>query len=285
MENLEHQDFDADAAFDEAAETLEKGELTADNTASDAEETNQDTSDQGEQSTQEQAPDLPDWLANATDDVKQRFRELEADNQRYQHQARSQTGRVGALTKKYQQQQAENERLRAELEQIKQSNQPHFEGELSRLRDDYPDIAALLEKMIAHQEKRIGDVSKPLESMTEANMRNLAQQELDNSIEYVTQLIPDAEQILSDPQFSIWLDKQPSGVRSMFTSDDPNDAIYLLKEFKNAMSLNADRKAKQTQQLSALSLPNGRNAPKGGDEIDEDLLFDRIANEMKKQRY
>ncbi|MGY4848507.1 hypothetical protein [Pasteurella multocida] len=290
MENQEHQEFDADAAFEEAAQSLEtSGELTATEKPLDAEETTKDTPDQREdgqeQPKKEVEDDLPEWLANASDEVKENFRNLEADKKRYQQNARSQIGRVGALNKKYQQKQAENARLLAEIEQLKQQSKPQFEGELAQLREDYPEVAAVFDKLLAHQNQRLEDISKPLNSIAEANMRDLAQQELDNGIHYVTQLIPDAEQILSDPQFTNWLNQQTPGIQSMFSSSDPNDAVYLLKEYKNAVSANAERRAKQAQQLSATTLPTGRNTPKGGEEIDENALFDQIAAQLDKQRF
>ncbi|HII3689309.1 TPA: hypothetical protein ACY37W_001123 [Pasteurella multocida] len=289
MENQEHQEFDADAAFEEAAQSLEtSGELTATEKPLDAEETTKDTPDQREdgqeQPKKEVEDDLPEWLANASDEVKENFRNLEADKKRYQQNARSQIGRVGALNKKYQQKQAENERLLAEIEQLKQQSKPQFAGELDQLREDYPEVAAVFDKLLAHQNQRLEDISKPLNSIAEANMRDLAQQELDNGIHYVTQLIPDAEQILSDPQFTNWLNQQTPGIQSMFSSSDPNDAVYLLKEYKNAVSANAERRAKQAQQLSATTLPTGRNTPKGGEEIDENALFDQIAAQLDKRR-
>ncbi|HDR0725518.1 hypothetical protein [Pasteurella multocida] len=290
MENQEHQEFDADAAFEEAAQSLEtSGELTATEKPLDAEETTKDTPDQREdgqeQPKKEVEDDLPEWLANASDEVKENFRNLEADKKRYQQNARSQIGRVGALNKKYQQKQAENERLLAEIEQLKQQSKPQFAGELDQLREDYPEVAAVFDKLLAHQNQRLEDISKPLNSIAEANMRDLAQQELDNGIHYVTQLIPDAEQILSDPQFTNWLNQQTPGIQSMFSSSDPNDAVYLLKEYKNAVSANAERRAKQAQQLSATTLPTGRNTPKGGEEVDENALFDQIAAQLDKQRF
>ncbi|MDA5608812.1 hypothetical protein, partial [Pasteurella multocida] len=238
-----------------------------------------------EQPKKEVEDDLPEWLANASDEVKENFRNLEADKKRYQQNARSQIGRVGALNKKYQQKQAENERLLAEIEQLKQQSKPQFAGELDQLREDYPEVAAVFDKLLAHQNQRLEDISRPLNSIAEANMRDLAQQELDNGIHYVTQLIPDAEQILSDPQFTNWLNQQTPGIQSMFSSSDPNDAVYLLKEYKNAVSANAERRAKQAQQLSATTLPTGRNTPKGGEEIDENALFDQIAAQLDKQRF
>ncbi|MGC7559339.1 hypothetical protein ACPEEL_02485 [Pasteurella sp. PK-2025] len=291
MENQEHQEFDADAAFEEAAQSLEtSGELTATEKPLDAEETPKDTPDQREEN-QEQPQkedvkdELPEWLANASDEVKENFRNLEADKKRYQQNARSQIGRVGALNKKYQQKQAENQRLLAEIEQLKQQSKPQLTGDLDQLKEDYPEVAAVISKLIDQQEKRFDDISKPLNSIAESNMRDLAQQELEEGIHYVTGIIPDAEQILSDPQFGTWLGRQPTGIQAMFSSNDPNDAIYLLKEYKNTLSANAERRVKQTQQLSAMSFPNGLNTPKGGEEVDEEALFNQIAAQLDKGRF
>lgn len=282
MENQEHPEFNEDAAFDEAAKSLETGELTADSLPSDADKTEKDKPDQLESEPEQQEKveqdDLPDWLQSATDEVKENFRKLEADKKRYQHQARSQNGRVGALTKKYQQ-------AAAELERLKQNQStPQFTDNLARISEDYPDVAEVLNKYLAHQDKRLSDISQLSSQLAETKMQELSEQVLDSNIAYVTEVVPDAEQILANPQFTTWLQRQPVGIQALYTSDDVNDAIYLLSEYKKVVSANEVRKAKQNQQLSALSLPNGRTVPKGGEEIDEDAFFNQIAAQFDKQR-
>ena len=190
MENQDTTEFNADAAFDEAANQLESGGLTAEVKPSVADETEQPASDQRmENTTQEnipQQPDekeevLPEWLANATDEVKDHFRLMKAEKERYEHMAKSQRGRVGALSKKYQQAQAA-------LEQFKQ-NQSTFDGELESLRSDYPEVAEFLSRFIAGQNQRLDDISAPIAQMVDANMQDFAQQQLDSSISLVTQVL------------------------------------------------------------------------------------------------
>ena len=285
MENQDTVEFNADAAFDEAANQLESGGLTADNEPSVAKEEVQSAPDQREEdATQDNNPQplvdqedaLPEWLSNATDEVKEHFRSMEAEKKRYEHMAKSQRGRVGALSKKYQQAQAA-------LEQLKQ-NQTTFDGELENLRADYPEVADFLSRVIAGQNKRIDDISVPIAQMVDASAQDFAQQQLDSSISLVTQAVPDANDILRDPMFHRWVDNQPNGVKALFSSNDPQDAIYLLNEFKRATSSISEQRAKRSQQLSAMSLPTGRSAPKGGNEIDEDALFNQYAAQFDKRR-
>jgi len=234
MENQDTTEFNADAAFDEAANQLESGGLTAEVEPSVADETKQPAPDQRmEDTTQEnipQQPDekeevLPEWLANATDEVKDNFRLMKAEKERYEHMAKSQRGRVGALSKKYQQAQAA-------LEQFKQ-NQSTFDGELESLRSDYPEVAEFLSRFIAGQNQRLNDISAPIAQMVDANMQDFAQQQLDSSISLVTQVVPDANDILGDPMFHRWVDNQPKGIKALFKSDDPQDAIYVLNNFQH----------------------------------------------------
>lgn len=285
MENQDTVEFNADAAFDEAANQIESGGLTADNEPSVAKDEVQPAPDQREedaaQDNNPQSPDaqedaLPEWLSNATDEVKEHFRSMEAEKKRYEHMAKSQRGRVGALSKKYQQAQAA-------LEQLKQ-DQTTFDGELENLRADYPEVADFLSRVIAGQNKRIDDISVPIAQMVDASAQDFAQQQLDGSISLVTQAVPDANDILCDPMFHRWVDNQPKGVKALFSSDDPQDAIYLLNEFKRATSSISEQRAKRSQQLSAMSLPTGRSAPKGGNEIDENALFDQYAAQFDKRR-
>ena len=69
-----------------------------------------------------------------------------------------------------------------------------------------------------------------------------------------------------------------------FKSDDPQDAIYLLNEYKKTAASISEQRNKRSQQLSALSLPTGRTSPKGGSEVDEESLFNQFAAEFAKQR-
>lgn len=285
MENQDTVEFNADAAFDEAANQLESGGLTAEVKSSVANEEIQTTPDQRAENTpQESNPQqpeaqeeaLPEWLANATDEVKENFRVMEAERKRYEHMAKSQRGRVGALSKKYQQAQAA-------LEQLKQ-NQTTFDGELESLRADYPEVAEFLTRFVAGQNKRLEDISAPIAQMVDANVQDFAQQQLEGSISMVTQAVPEADNILRDPMFHRWVDNQPNGVKALFSSDDPHDAIYLLNEYKRATSSISEQRNKRSQQLSAMSLPTGRATPKGGDEVSEDALFDQYAALFDKRR-
>lgn len=284
MENQDTVEFDADAAFNEAANQLESGGLTAEVKPSVADEEVQTTPDQREENPpQENNPQQPvaqeedpEWLKNATDEVKEHFRSMKADKERYEHMAKSQRGRVGALSKKYQQAQAA-------LDQLKQ-NQSTFDGELESLRADYPEVAEFLSRFVAGQNKRLEDISAPIAQMVDANVQDFAQQQLEGSISVVTQAVPEADNILRDPMFHRWVDNQPNGVKALFSSDDPRDAIYLLNEYKRATSSISEQRNKRSQQLSAMSLPTGRTAPKGGDEVNEDALFDQYAALFDKRR-
>lgn len=285
MENQDTTEFNADAAFDEAANQYESGGLTAEVKPSVADETEQPAPDQRmENTTQEnipQQPDekeevLPEWLSDATDEVKDHFRLMKAEKERYEHMAKSQRGRVGALSKKYQQ-------AKAALEQLEQ-NQTTFDGELDNLRADYPEVAEVLSRILAGQNQRLNDISAPIAQMVDANMQDFAQQQLDSSISLVTQVVPDANDILGDPMFHRWVDNQPKGIKALFKSDDPQDAIYLLNEYKKTAASISEQRNKRSQQLSALSLPTGRTSPKGGNEVDEESLFNQFAAEFAKQR-
>lgn len=277
---METETFDADAAFDQAVNEIESGGQTAEVQPSVAEETKQNTPDQRESETEQKTTEtveaLPEWLANATDEVKENFLRLQAENKQLAHRERSQRGRVGALTKKWQQAQSA-------LEQVKQS-QGNYEQELKSLEEDYPEISDLLKRIVAGHNQNLQAISDPIAQIAEANVRENATAEMDYAIDYVSQIVPDAMQIAQDPHFHAWVQKQPRGVQALFDSNNPDDAVYLLSEYKKTLSAHTEQRTKRQQQLSAMTLPNGRNAPKGGDDVDEDALFDKLAAEYDKQR-
>ena len=102
MENQDTVEFNADAAFDEAANQLESGGLTADNEPSVANDNNQYAPDQRRenppQESNPQAPEAkeeePEWLANATDEVKEHFRLMKADKEISTSTSRSRTAQT-----------------------------------------------------------------------------------------------------------------------------------------------------------------------------------------------
>lgn len=286
---METEQFDADAAFEQAAAEIESGGQPADSQTSVAEPAT-DTPDQRETESasppqpeaesadgegEGEAP-LPDWLANATDEVKENFLRLQAENRQLAHRERSQRGRVGALSKKWQQAQAA-------LEQVKQS-QGSYDQEIENLTTDYPELATLLRRIVADNRQHLNAISAPMAEVAEANVRGIALGELQSRVDYVHRLIPNAREIVQTTQFQAWFDQQPTGVKALFNSDDPNDAVYLLSEYQKSASAQTAQRQKRQQQISALSLPNGRNSPKGGEEIDEEALFDKIAADLDRQR-
>lgn len=284
---METEQFDADAAFEQAAAEIESGGQPADSQTSVAKPVT-DTPDQRETESasppqpeaesadgEGEAP-LPDWLANATDEVKENFLRLQAENRQLAHRERSQRGRVGALSKKWQQAQAA-------LEQVKQS-QGSYDQEIENLTTDYPELATLLSRIVADNRQHLNAISAPMAEVAEANVRGIALGELQSRVDYVHRLIPNAREIVQTTQFQAWFDQQPTGVKALFNSDDPNDAVYLLSEYQKSASAQTAQRQKRQQQISALSLPNGRNSPKGGEEIDEEALFDKIAADLDRQR-
>lgn len=276
MENQESQQFDEAAAFEEAASEVKLGgEPQVTNT--DADTTESSLPDQQVKPSEEIKDDVPDWLKDASDEVRENVRKLEEDKKRFEHMAKSQRGRVGALSKKYQQ-------AKAALDQLNAS-QTNLDEDIAKLQEDYPEMASILSRLIAGQNQRLNAISEPLSKMAEANVQDLAQQELDGSIALVSEAVPDAEQIISDQGFHQWVQTQPKGVQALFYSDDPSDAIYLLSEYKKVISAKQDNRLKRTQQMSAMTLPNGRNSPKGNQgDLDENALFDSIAEGMKRNR-
>ncbi|MDA3978594.1 hypothetical protein [Gallibacterium sp. AGMB14963] len=276
MENQESQQFDEAAAFEEAASEVKLGgEPQVTNT--DADTTESSLPDQQVKPSEEIKDDVPDWLKDASDEVRENVRKLEEDKKRFEHMAKSHRGRVGALSKKYQQ-------AKAALDQLNAS-QTNLDEDIAKLQEDYPEMASILSRLIAGQNQRLNAISEPLSKMAEANVQDLAQQELDGSIALVSEAVPDAEQIISDQGFHQWVQAQPKGVQALFYSDDPSDAIYLLSEYKKVISAKQDNRLKRTQQMSAMTLPNGRNSPKGNQgDLDENALFDSIAETMKRNR-
>ncbi|MGG5572455.1 hypothetical protein [Vibrio diazotrophicus] len=277
--NIDDPNFDEDAAFEAAIKEV-AGESTAVK-EDDSEILNNelDESD-GDPLGQEGTTDAinPDG-EQEVDEVER----LRAENARLNHSLKSEKGRSQAATKRWQ-------GVQQKLQQVAQGLSEDQSFELDEdFKENFPELAEHLEKGMAKVTERNSQSLKstldPMQSLIDGELESLQELALTEATNAVAEAVPDAQQILQNPEFNKWLDSQPAGVKGLFDSDDPNDAIYLLTQFKERPTQSKQVQSRRELQKRSLISAGGRPAtPKSGDDIDdEDALWATVSKRVDKE--
>lgn len=277
--NIDDPNFDEDAAFEAAIKEV-AGESTAVK-EDDSEILNNelDESD-GDPLGQEGTTDAinPDG-EQEVDEVER----LRAENARLNHSLKSEKGRSQAATKRWQ-------GVQQKLQQVALGLSEDQSFELDEdFKENFPELAEHLEKGMAKVTERNSQSLKstldPMQSLIDGELESLQELALAEATNAVAEAVPDAQQILQNPEFNKWLDSQPAGVKGLFDSDDPNDAIYLLTQFKERPTQSKQIQSRRELQKRSLKSAGGNGAvPKSGAVIDdEDALWAEISKQVDKE--
>ncbi|MGR5294744.1 hypothetical protein ACPV5U_08560 [Vibrio mediterranei] len=276
--NQDHLDIDEDAVFKTAVSEM-TGELTGE-PSGDTDIPNNDLEENGT----EPLGQVGDELVN-TPDGEQEDDELErlrADNARLTHSLSSEKGRSRAAQKRWQETQQK-------LQQVSQNLPGNPEGVLDDdFRENFPELAEALENGMAKSAEKTNEAIKatldPMQSLVDGELESLNEQQQEAAELAVTDAVPDAHKILANPEFNTWLNSQPVGVQGLFDSDNPEDAIYLLNQFKERPSPGREIQSRREKQKRSLNTAAGRKAPpKSGSDIDdEDAMWASISKQVHK---
>lgn len=277
--NIDDPNFDEDAAFEAAIKEV-AGESTAVKEDDSKILNNELDESDGDPLGQEGATDAinPDG-EQEVDEVER----LRAENARLNHSLKSEQGRSKAAQKRWQ-------GVQQKLQQVAQGLSEDQSFELDEdFKDNFPELAEHLEKGMAKITERNSQSLKssldPMQSLIDGELESLQEQALVEAENAVAEAVPDAHKILQNPEFNKWLDSQPAGVKGLFASDDPNDAIYLLTQFKERPTQSKQVQSRRELQKRSLSTAGGKGAvPKSGAEIDdEDALWAEISKQVDKE--
>ena len=228
VEEVEQSYEDAfDQILDEK-ESVNKIELSEDSVVQDSKEDGEVDSEQAVQestdplegtidpkeggskgSEEEASPELSEM-----DQLKYQMAEMQRQNLDLAQRARSDAGRVSALTKKL---------TKVEEDGNAPSLQDSSEN-VSELFKQYPKIAEAVNDMIGHQLKQVEDqYSTKMEKM-EAQQQVAADEMQSRQLDT---LVPNWRDVVGDPEFNNWLESQPAGIRNLQASTDVQEIIPL----------------------------------------------------------
>lgn len=227
------------------------------------------------------SPDSSGTKAEAFDPYAGMTPELRAHWERVAASERSQRGRVGALTKKLNSQQAPAETRQAAPEQ-KQEAETGTEQAVASLDDrlkaiaegDYADVNGPLVEVIADLRKEIASLTPSPNREQPGDAIEADAAEIAKAYEELEQAHPDYRIIGASQEFAEWAGKQPKEVQAMIGSYDAGEVSLALRLFKaeagpapkqpgsgsggNGSTAQDDRRARQ---MEGSRQPASRGAP------------------------
>lgn len=220
------QDTDAEDAADDS-EGWAGNDQTADQDATEAPQ--QEDPAQGQEQPAAQQPPANDPFAG--DPLwSSASREQKQVLSQWQHEIRSNRGRIATLQRKLQElQQAAHQQQRQQQNGGAEASEALMGSEKWKaFREDYPEMAEPLEHVIG----AIVQENAQLKQQVGGIVTERQQQAQMAEFERLSQVHPDWQQIAQDQAYREWLSQQPPGVQALHTSDYAEDAITLLNLFK-----------------------------------------------------
>jgi hypothetical protein len=214
------------------SKTVKEGDLDLSDNTVKVEATETAATIEGEQKPATEAAKAPpaDWRANLAPEVKAEIEKIEAEraraaeeNERLQHRARSDAGRVAALTR------AQVD-LQKRVKEVDSAKAAERKALIEQLKADYPQIAAGLEALQQEQDVRIASA----ETLAQELARKAVADEAAKRFASVEAKHKGWMATIKTPAFAAWKDKQPPEVQALGASDEPADAIAMLNRFREA---------------------------------------------------
>ena len=274
-ESAEQDDYEsAFAEFSEAEGTADVGEQTTN-------ESDDDTTES------EAVPETGnDPLAGLNESQRKFVEELQRKAEEAEHTAKSQIGRVSALTRKLNELGQSKPQESNRLDAAPLPGDPDWE----QFKDDFPGMATAVEKRLAAIEKslteRVGQVAQPIHQMQR-------EQFMRSQFAALEAAHPDYQTVAGSNEFRSWLATQPSQVQQLITSEDASEASWLLSTYKSlagsptpqgqsdVVALREKRKA-QLQQSAGVPAKGSGNQSIGGAPDDYEAAFQFFANRKSR---
>jgi chromosome segregation ATPase len=287
--NIDGNEDDAVSLFNQLANSEDSVKDSArDDEQLDQEQDNTGTDEGAEQDTQtEEQPEADPWAA-APEPLRQQYQQLQQSHQKLESDHRANAGRVAALNRKTEELQkalAEREKKNGGEQQDGMPSADDLKGKsFAEVEQEFPEIADFLRH---HVEQAKSEITKQLTPLQEHYQQQQAQQQEQQQIqqkqqEYnrLAQVHPDFQKVIVDPGFQGWLKKQPAQLQAIATSDNADDASYVLTQFKRDVGLTKPAPAQKNleQHVATPRKGSGRAATSAiSDDIDPVALFNRLS--------
>lgn len=162
-----------------------------------------------------------DWRVNLTPEAKAAVESLEKQANDFKHRARSDAGRVAALTRRV------DELTRAPKNESNAQRDAR-EALLKETQEQYPTLAAAIQAVREESQQR----TEKLETELAKERKEKVLREAAASVEAVH---PGWLQTIKTPAFGTWLEGQSPELKALGDSDVPDHAVLLLDAFREAV--------------------------------------------------
>lgn len=244
-------------------------------------------------------PEDEDTPVSDSEDLTERLKALEAENEKLRHAEASQRGRLGA----YQRQINELQRKMQETES-RSSGRDDSDAEKRQaaadaagvedweaLQSEFPEVAKALDaRLRSEAEQREADRQRQaqleqriaeLQSAVEPIQQQAEAQQLKREEEALTERHPDWREVVAAPAFAEWLEHQPERLRSLVESTNAAEAAALVDLYKSQLppEQNRDERTDKRQErlAAAQSIPRRGGGQKSGVPEDFEAAFEHYA--------
>lgn len=167
----------------------------------------------------------PDILATLSPEARALVEQLQKERDEARQRASSDAGRVSALTKKLQSLAPPPEKAEEPSEA-----QKALDAKITKLREDYGEIADPLIELMEQQRKELGRVTEITEAISEERREALIRDQLQE----LEARHPDWRQVATSEEFGNWLKDQPENIQRLAGSWDARESSVALTLFKSA---------------------------------------------------
>jgi len=182
-----------------------------------------------------------DIWATATEEQRKAIEELRNEKSNWQHRFQSDAGRVSALQRKINELEAlQSSRPQQVQEPVQVPIDPTSSAEMDSFREDYPDIANAVDRMVqqqlANERQQFQGALSQLDSRISQTIKPIQESEqqrfVDSQMKALEIEHPDWREVATSNDFMSWMVQQPEPVQAMYNSDSASDAAYLVSSFK-----------------------------------------------------
>lgn len=197
------------------------------------------------------AEPAPDPWANVPPELKAQFDQLQRERDEARHKASSDAKRVSALSRKLNELERSATPAPPPQQEQRSEGQKALDEKISKLREEYPDVAGPLIEALQAQRDELTEVRSRMESVTQDRQAAYIEQEQ----AALDARHPDWRDIAADPSFAEWIESQPEGIQRLATSWDAQETSVALTLYK------AERMAPTSQGTAAPPAPPAAPAP------------------------
>jgi DNA repair exonuclease SbcCD ATPase subunit len=241
-----------------------------------------------------------------TDDISEKLKTLEAENEKLRHSDASQRGRLGAYQRRINELESATQQIQSDKPTDNNTGKPQNEDQQRQelaesmdmqdweeFKEDFPDMARAFESRLKADDARQAQMKQELDELR-ASVQPIQQQaheqQLQSEYARLEDRHEDWREVVNAPEFDKWLQSQNQSIRALADSTSADDASALLDFYKNVRPPGeGDNRAKehekrQNRLANAQTVSRRGTATRGAAPDDFEAAFDYYAEKKSRRR-